>query len=449
VPRNFYYGLTADNVTANDDIGTVRLTHDFQNGLLLANTLRYANYQFGDFFASPNFGSNLRTAGTPLNQILVGRDSPSSSGTQTNFTDQTDLTARFETGPLSHILVTGVEYSRQTSDLVRYVNPFNSNNNWIPETPLLDPNSSEPFPVEPPSSNQNTTAISQAAYLTDTIHIGEYVDLIAGIRVDRFAASYDQFTIASGTNLHLDRTDVVASPRAAIVVKPTDTQSYYFSYGTSFDPSAEALSLTTKTAGLGPVTAKTYEAGAKTGWLNNKLNVTAALFHTEVDNAQTNDPDQPNITILAGNQRVNGGELGVSGYLTDQWEIFAGYTYLDAKTVSSGTAADIGQFLQNTARNSGNLWTTYELTDEFTIGGGGNWLGHRYADLAQQANIPGYVVWNAMASYKIDKDVSIQLNLNNIFDKYYYDAAYYTSASENHILPGPGRTVLLTTRVDF
>ena len=449
VPRNLSYGLNADHVTANDDIGTIRLTHDFQNGLLLANTLRYANYQFGNFAAAPNFGSNPPTAATPLDQILVGRDAPSSSGVQTNFTDQTDLTARFETGPLAHILVTGIEYSRQTSDLIRYVNPFNSNNSWIPETPLLDPNPSETFPYQPPSSHQNTTAISQAAYLTDTIHIGDYVDLIAGVRVDRFAASYDQFTIASGANLHLDRTDVVANPRAAIVVKPTDTQSYYFSYGTSFDPSAEALSLTTKTAGLGPVTAKTYEAGAKTSWLANQVNVTAAVFHTEVDNAQTNDPDQPNITILAGNQRVNGGELGVSGYLTDKWEIFAGYTYLDAKTVAAGTPADVGKFLQNTARNSMNLWTTYDLTEDWTIGGGGNWLGHRFADFAEQANLPGYVVWNAMASYKINSDVSVQLNVNNLFDKTYYDAAYYTSASENHVIPGPGRTVLLSTKLDF
>ena len=449
VPRNFYYGVTADNVTANDDIGTIRLTHNFENGLSVADTLRYANYQFGNFISAPNFGKTPPTPTTPLDDLLVGRDDPSSTGTQTNFTNQLDLTARFETGPLSHILVTGIEYARQTSDLVRYVNPFNNNNIWVPETPLLDPDGSIALPYEPPSSNQNTTAISQAWYLTDTVHIGEYVDLIGGVRVDRFAASYDQFTIASGANLHLDRTDVIASPRAAIVIKPTETQSYYFSYGTSFDPSAEALALTTKTAGLGPVTAKTYELGSKTAWLDNKVNVTAALFQTKVDNAQTNDPDHPSITILAGNQRVNGAEIGVSGYLTDKWEIFAGYTYLDAKTTSSGTAADVGEFLQNTARNAANLWTTYDVTDQFTIGGGGNWLGHRYGDFAQQANIPGYVVWNAMASYKINDDFKVQLNLNNIFDKYYYDAAYYTSASENHIIPGPGRTVLLTTSVDF
>jgi catecholate siderophore receptor len=451
VSRNAFFGLTSDRNTTDDDIATIRLKHDFDQNLSIADTVRYANYLFDYHNSAPNFGNTPPGATTPLSQIVVGRDDPASSGTQTNFTNQTDVTARFETGPwLSHILVAGVEYSRQTSDLSRYTNPFNTNNNWVPETPLLDPNANETLPrIEPISSHQNTTAISEAVYLTDTIHVGSYVDLIGGFRYDRFSASFDQFTVASGANLHLDRVDDEPSPRAAIVVKPTDTQSYYFSYGTSFDPSAEALALTTKTVGLGPVTAKSYEVGAKTSWLDNQLNVTAALFKTTVDNAQTNDPDEPTVTILAGNQNVDGLEIGVSGYLTKEWEVFAGYTYLDAKTTASGTAADVGKFLPNTARNALNLWSTYELTDDWTVGGGGNWLGHRFADMGEQANLPGYVVWNAMVSYKVTKDLSLQLNGNNLFDKLYYDSAYYTSASENHVIPGPGRTILLTTNFDF
>ena len=129
--------------------------------------------------------------------------------------------------------------------------------------------------------------------------------------------------------------------------------------------------------------------------------------------------------------------------------MFGGYSYMNSDILSGPTTAFPGNDLPNTPMQTGNLWTTYDVTEQWTIGGGGNWLGHRYGDLAQQANIPGYVVWNAMASYRINDDFKIQVNLNNIFDKYYYDAAYYTSASENHVIPGPGRTVLLTNSVDF
>jgi catecholate siderophore receptor len=448
VPRDAYYGLATDRVTTYDDIGTVRFRHEFADGLALINTSRYANYQSSYLDTMPNYGDDVPAPGTPLRDIMVGRDAPDSSGLQTNLTNQTDIVSRFTTGVLTHALVTGFEFARLTSTIDRYVNPFNTNNGWIPETPLLDPNPYEPLPaIEPVSSQQYTNAHSAAVYATDTMGIGPYLNLIGGLRFDRFSADYDQVTYASGARLDLEHVDNVVSPRVALVFKPWPTQSYYLSYGTSFDPSAEALALTTRTANLGPVKAKTYEAGAKAALMDGMLSATGALFHTEVDNAQTNDPDNPTITTLNGNQRVNGAEFGVSGYLTRQLEITAGYTYLDGRTIASGTAAYVGKFLPNTARNAVNLWSEYEFTENFELGVGGNWLDHRFADYAESVNIPGYVVWNAMASYKLNKSVLLQLNGFNLANKLYYEGSYYTSAAENHIIPGAGRSVRLTIRL--
>lgn len=451
VPRDAYYGLISDTVSTQDDIGTIRYKHDFNSNLSLADTLRAAHYLFDYQDTMPNFGDNVPTPGTPLDTVLVGRDAPDSSGSQTNFTNQTDLTAHFDTGFVTHTLFTGIEVSRQTSDITRYNNPFDADNTWIPETPLLDPNPYEPLPIGVKSitSIQDTTAYSYSAYATDTLGFGPYIDFVAGVRFDRFTADYAQTTPATGAVLDLDHTDNVTSPRAALLFKPTPQQTYYLSFGTSFDPSAEALTLTTKTADLGPVKAKTYEAGAKTSWLDGMFSTTAAVFHTEVDNAQTNDPENPTLTILNGDQRVEGLELGINGYLTKQLEIVAGYTYLDNKTISSGNPAYVGQALPNVARNALNLWTEYEFTDQWEVGLGGNWLGPRFADSGQTALMPGYVVWNAMASYKLSKTVSLQLNVNNITNKFYYENSYYTSASENHVIPGAGRTARLTIRTTF
>ena len=450
VPREFYYGLASDRQTTNDDIGTVRFKHEFNPDISIADTFRYARYEFNYQSNMPNFGSSVPSATTPLDDIFVGRDAPGSSGTQTNLTNQTDLTARFTTGPTTQTLFAGVEFARQTNDLSRYNNPFNQNNNWIPETPLLNPDATEPLPgIQPITSQQNTVAHSAAVYATDTIGITPYLDFVAGLRFDHFSADYVQYTWTTGAVLNLDHADNVTSPRAALIFKPTPQQSYYLSYGTSFDPSAEALSLTTKTADLGPVKAKTYEAGAKTNWLDGKLVTTAAVFRTEVDNAQTNDPENPTLTVLNGDQRVDGLELGAQGYLTEHLEIIAGYTYLDGKTLSSGTTAFVGKALPNVARNAANLWAEYELTDAWEIGAGGNWLGARFADSGEAATIPGYVVWNAMASYKLSRTVSLQLNVLNLTNKLYYDNSYYTSAAENHVYPGAGRTAKLTIRATF
>jgi catecholate siderophore receptor len=447
VPRENYYGLSSNSVTTHDDIATARYTHDFNQDLMVSDTLRYAHYEFSWIADMPNFGGNVPLPTTPLDDVLVGRDQPASTGVQSNLTEQLDLTGRFQTGFIKHTVVAGFEWARQTLDLNRLVNPFNSNNNWVPETPLLNPNPWETQPVEGVSSEQDTVAHSTSLYVTDTLSLGQYFDLIAGGRYDRFSADYNQLTVASGARLLLDHTDRLGSPRAALIFKPTPLQTYYVSFGTSFDPSAEALALTTKTANLGPVKGKTYEVGTKDQLMDGQLLVTGAIFHTVVDNAQTNDPENPTVTVLNGNQRVNGFETSVSGYLTKHLEIFAGYTYLDGKTLSSGVPADLDKPLQNVAKNALNLWTEYEFTEAWEAGVGGNWLDKRYADFGGTTTVPGYVVWNAMVSYKLTKNFALQLNGLNLFNKLYWDAPYYTTPAENHVIPGAGRSGMLSIRM--
>ncbi len=454
VPRNADFGLTTDRDTTKVDIATALYRHDFSSTLSLSNTLRYAHYEFDYRFTAPNFGS-VADGGqgppapeTPLEDILVGRDAPDSSGIQTNVDDQLDLTGRFQTGAVTHDFVAGIEYSRQTSDLARYVNPFNTNNNWIPETPLLDPDPYEPLPgVQPVSAYQDTTAYAYSAYVTDTIGLSPHWDLLAGARYDEFSAAYGQISVPSDALLELSHTDRLGSPRAAVEYKPTPAQTYYFFYGTSFDPSAEALSLTTKTADLGPVKAKTFEAGAKE--TVGGVLLTGAVFRTEVDNAQTNDPENPNVTLLEGNQRVEGLELEATGHLTRNWELTSGYTYLDGQTIASGDPGYVGKQLPNVARHAINLWTEYYLSSQWELGIGGNWFAHRYADSAEMAYLPGYTVANAMVSYHPTQTLTVQLNGFNLLNKLYYQSPYYTSAAENHVIPGAGRSASLTVRVAF
>lgn len=444
VPRNAFFGLTSDSATTDVDIFTARYRHDFSDSVSLDDTLRYGRYEFDYQFESPNLGDDAPTATTPLADVLVGRDAPDSSGVATNLDDQLDLTAHFQTGLVTHTLVAGVEIARQTASVDRYRNPFDNDNGWVPETPLLDPDPNEIRPAEPVTSIQHTEAPSGGAYVIDTLALGRHVSLTGGFRYDEFSARYKTLTLQSGTLLRLHELNRLGSPRASLIITPTPRQTYYFSFGTSFDPSAEALTLTTKTAELGPVKARSFEVGAKSEWLNGGLMLTQAVFRTEVDNAQTNDPDNPTITVLNGNERVDGVELQAIGHLTRRWEIVSGYTYLDGRTLASGTPADVGRVMSNTAHNQLNLWTEYDLPAGWEVGAGGNWLSHRFADAAESAYVPGYVVWNAMVSYEASPRLGLQLNAYDLFNKLYYDGVYYTSPAENHIIPGAGRSVALT-----
>jgi len=456
VARNADYGLLSDFFRTSVDVLTLNARHEFNEDFSVTNTFRAANYRFNNDRNFPNFGKSVPSATTPLDQILVGRDAPYSSGIQQNITDQLDFRGHFETGFVTHDLTFGFELGRETNDLDRYNNPFNSNNDWIARTPLLNP---DPGQVAPYTllvkSAQHTAAHEEAAYFTDTAHFGQYVDLIAGFRFDRFDATFSQDNFASAQNptpaspSNFGRTDNIPSPRFALVVKPTPNQSYYFSYGTSFDPSAEALSLTAGTAAIGPVKAQNYEVGAKLDWLDGKLSTTAALFRTEITNAQINDPEHPGAIVLAGNQKVDGIELNATGHLTQDWEILAGFIYLDPRTVSNPTPGVSGRLLINSARAAANLWTEYYIDDHWEVGTGGNFLGRRYADLANTATIPSYFVWNGMVEYKVNDNYSLQMNITNIMDRVYYDNAYYTSPSENHITPGAGRTFTFVAHANF
>jgi outer membrane receptor for monomeric catechols len=105
--------------------------------------------------------------------------------------------------------------------------------------------------------------------------------------------------------------------------------------------------------------------------------------------------------------------------------------------------------MPNVAHNALNLWTEYEISSVWEVGAGGNWLGRRYADSGQRANVPGYVVWNAMLAHALSRNLRLQLNGLNLLNKLYYDGLYYTSVSENHAIPGAGRTLMLSIRMGF
>lgn len=457
VRRGADYGLLSDFFKTSVDVLTLNARHEFNEDFSVTNTFRAANYRFNNDRNFPNYGSShVPASTTPLDQILVGRDAPYSSGIQQNLTDQLDFRAHFETGFVTHDLTFGFELGRETNDLDRYNNPFNNDNDWIARTPLLDPNPGQQVPYTLlVKSAQHTAAHEEAAYFTDTVHFGQYVDLIAGVRYDRFDATFtqDNFMYAAGVapapSSNFGRTDNITDPRFALVVKPTPNQSYYFAYGTSFDPSAEALSLNAGTAAIGPVKAQNYEIGAKLDWLDGKLSTTAALFRTEITNAQINDPEHPGVITLAGNQKVDGVELNATGHITEDWEILAGFIYLDPRTVSNPTPGVSGRLLINSARAAANLWTEYYIDDHWEVGTGGNFLGRRYADLANTATIPSYFVWNGMVEYTVNDRYSLQMNITNILDRTYYDNAYYTSPSENHITPGAGRTFTFVAHANF
>ncbi len=150
--------------------------------------------------------------------------------------------------------------------------------------------------------------------------------------------------------------------------------------------------------------------------------------------------------MLDGEQRVQGVELGFSGALTPKWKVFGGYTYLDSEGIlKSSVASDEGNRMPQTAQNNFTLWSTYDVLQNFTVGGGATYVDEQYGNTANSTMIPSYWRYDAMAKYVISKNVDLQLNVQNLTDKRYFDQVFSTHMA--HV--APGRTALLGVNVHF
>ncbi len=390
VPHRAAYSLPSDDRFKTDvEALTGKIEHKFDD-ITVTDTARFGSYWFDSVQTNATYGSAncfsstaspyyyaggplcsgisgtktpttilnplFPVAGTPLSAVYIERDRPSGKGIITTWMNSTDLSADFMTGDVHHHLTVGAQEDIEDASLTRYVNQ----NTVIPPTPLLAPNPYEAFPGHQTtiSSLPVTKTSTLGVYVVDNIDITPQWSVIGAIRFDNFGARYDQSFGAKPA--HFTHKDNIGSPRLALVYKPSDTSSVYFSYGTSFNPSAETLSLSASNQGLGPERDRTYEAGGKINVLDGEMALTAAVFNTVKTNARISDPLNPSLQTLAGTERVNGVELGAQGHLSENWELTAGYTYLAPRAVGL-IAAGVAGPIPNVARNQANIWS--ELHD--------------------------------------------------------------------------------------
>jgi catecholate siderophore receptor len=457
VERRNYYGFEHGNyLKTNVDMGTVKFEHAFNNAVTFHNQIRYAHYHRDVRITEAQI--NLNTLDptdqldTPLDQIGINRNEIAVNSLETFLQNQMDLTIRFRTGRFQHTVVTGAEGGRETSS------PYRPRYGGVPPTSLLHPDPTDTFggTLLATTSDTNVLAISGGAYAVDTINLSQKWDLTGGVRVDRFDATVDQ-PLPAGSP-HLNRVDVMPSYRGAIVYKPRAGASIYFDYGTSFNPSAEALSLTLASSkeSVAPESNRTFEVGTKWDLFERKLSVRASVFRTDKTNARETQNDGS--VLNSGNQRVNGFQIQTNGYLTKRWEMLASYAYLDGKVTATdviptnGLPSALGVPLGNVPKNSFSTWNNYELPWKLTLGGGADFVDTRSASATSPFDItskllktvPSYWVFNAMAKYPLTEHVDLRVNVYNLADKYYIDQVHPA-----HLVPGAARYATLGLNYKF
>lgn len=462
VNRSNWFGIPLgplrDITTTETHIGTLKLDHELADGLKISNTSRYIdNDRFARVTAPRNIGNaanqifatgttaGLASYGYPTDLMTLGRERRERDTANTYLVNQTDLTAKFNTGSFAHTVAAGVEFSRETRDQTR--RDICDSSNPLCRTSIAnpDPNGS---PVGGATINYipiTTEASNVAAYISDQIKINQYLEILTSARGDRFSTEYRDPNQALPQNRNLARTDNMFSYRLGAVVHPTTNSSVYVAYGNSYNPSAEQGTITNASvASLAPEKTFSVEAGVKVDVLDRRLSLTGAVFRIEKTNLRITEPTDNTVSTLDGIARVDGIELGVVGKITDQWSVFAGYSYLHSEVMKDKNLNELGRELPNTPPHNFTLWTTYAVTPELTIGGGATYQAMAFANIGNTAYVPDYWKFDAMVSYKVDKNSTLQFNIYNITDELYY--AQYFGAN---VVPASGRWASLSLRVRY
>ncbi|MHA3115676.1 TonB-dependent siderophore receptor [Acinetobacter sp. ANC 4635] len=468
VKQGTYYGWkNRDFDKRENHIGTFKLEHDFNDNLTLSNTASYTKSKSDYVYTNPDDSKgNVAAYGTISRRALsriVDTDAVS---------DQLALTGKFNTGSLQHSFNIGTEWSYQSSEqgVHTFTNSLGTTSTvhstdcsptttniggWC--TSVNNPTNGLYTDTLGSIKNQYTTRSTTAAvYALDSIEFNPQWLLNLGVRWDQFDTERKYYknttsgstTIPAGTVLQSDSN--YFSYQVGLVFKPAENGSIYASFATSANPVGidqgdGADSVSASYDDLKPEEARTVELGTKWDLFNNRANLTAAVFRTEKQNTRV--LTDANTYSNVGSSRVNGFEIDLKGQITDKWDMSAGYSYLDSELTKAAynAAVTVGKPLPFVAKNSATLWTTYKVLPKLTIGAGAQYKDQVYANTSSNKYLPAYTIYNAMAKYDVNKNVNIQLNVNNISNK-----RYFTSAQAAHYaIEGDGRNAVLAINFKY
>lgn len=273
-------------------------------------------------------------------------------------------------------------------------------------------------------------------YGKSVFHPADGLSLISGGRLGHY-----KIESGDGKTLHkASRTKFTGY--AGAVYDLNDNNSLYASFSQLYTPQT---SLGTDGKLLKPRQGNQFEVGYKGSHMDDRLNTRISLYRLKDKNAAAPlNPNNKKTRYAALGKRVmEGVETEISGAMTPKWQIHAGYSYLHSQIKTASNSRDDGIFLLM-PKHSANLWTTYQVTPELTIGGGVNAMSGITSSAGMHAG--GYATFDAMAAYRFTPKLKLQINADNIFNRHYYARVGGTNTFN---IPGSERSLTANLRYSF
>lgn len=483
--RSRFYGHASDYDDVTSDSALARIEHDLSPTLRLSNQTRWSQTEREAIYTVPT-GYTAATRLATTQRQAYHRDN-------TAVSNLTNLAAGFEAGSLRHSLSTGLEITREESSAHRYVT--NGALGDPGSTPIDNPNPQRALTGFVGLVPLQTSAVEVgtiAAYAYDTVQLNPQWQLTGGLRVEKYSVDIDSNTAAGAPQGPdgFDRSDTTVSGKIGVAFKPAKNASLYAAVGVSALPPASFLSnpdisrdgdnaFPGWSAGQNSASSKVqrstnYEVGAKWNFAGNRLTTSAALFRTERHNIATGGTVAGIANTFAGyaEQVTQGLELGATGQLTRDWSVFGGLLFMESERRHSAAvdaarrAANPADYGTRTSTNgdelafspkvSANLWTAYRFPLGLTLGGGFQHVGDSWVGRPDDAEriipngiagkLPSHTVFNAVASYEVNKTLTLRLNLDNLTDEFYAASSNWPAS---RVAPGAARSFLLSVEYRF
>ena len=424
--------------------------HDFGNGLSVKNATQYASYLRGYRNIYP--GNGPLAGAVNIQQTTMNLAAYENATNRNNLFNQTDFTYKTMTGPVRHTITFGTEFGLQAGLAQRNTGYFPTGNGFS-NTTTVNPFAPTYFgqvlfahtviPNGQVDASSRSDLTVSSAYVQDQIDLTRWLQLIAGVRFDRF----DFTALDQNTNITRSRVDEKLSPRVGLVFKPLDNLSFYGAYSTSYLPASgdQFSALTTGTLLLDPQKFENYEIGVKYN-INPKLLWTAAIYQLNRSNVPLADPSGSGLFFPSGAHKIRGFETALNGYVTADWQSVLGYAYTDAR-ITSATSPTIvpGNHVQLVPFHQLSWWNKYQFTPVWSAAVGVIYLGESFASSDNSVMLPAWWRVDAAIYARINETWKAQLNVENLFDQGYWS----TADGNNNLSPGKTRTVRVSATANF
>lgn len=425
-----FFGVPGiNNTDFNADVVRARLDGELADNLTWSTKLFYGDFDKVYTNVYPRGPATSPTGTVPIE----GYTDPT---TRESLAVQTYLVWKPEIAGTGHTILAGFDYSDQSSANERY-NAVLSSSSISLTNPVFP---TVTFPNLVRRTDTDVEVIS--FYAQDQIKLTEWLELVAGVRWDRFTIEGTDFI--PNPDREFGRTDEKFSPRLGLILKPQPNISVYGSYAESFLPRSgdQFLSLTPTQENLEPEKFTNYEIGAK--WdITAGLAATVALFRLDRTNATTPDPNNPSLTINAGATRTKGLEAGLAGRILPRWQASVAYSYQDATLKDNDDVA-----LAQVPRHQFAAWNRYDFTDRFGAGVGIVHQSDQFAAIQTSASttrVPGFTRLDLALFLRASEKIDLQVNIENLTDAEYFSDAH----NNNNISTGAPINARFTARARF